>query len=40
VAPPLYLIGTAGVQVEDAVVVTADGCERLGSHERDLIVLD
>jgi Xaa-Pro aminopeptidase len=37
---PLYLIGTAGVQIEDAVVVTADGCERLGALERDLIVLD
>jgi Xaa-Pro aminopeptidase len=36
---PLYLIGQAGVQVEDAVVLTADGCERLGVSDRALIEL-
>lgn len=36
---PLYLIGRAGVQVEDAVVVTGDGCARLGTSDRTLIEL-
>lgn len=36
---PLYLIGRAGVQVEDAVVVTTNGCERLGASDRGLIEL-
>ena len=35
---PLYLIGRAGVQIEDAVVVTNDGCERLGALPRALLV--
>jgi Xaa-Pro dipeptidase len=37
VETPLYLIGRAGIQIEDAVVVTATGHERLGSLPRELL---
>lgn len=37
VETPLYLIGRAGVQIEDAVVVTTSGYERLGSLPRKLL---
>ena len=36
---PLYLAGQAGIQVEDAIVITADGYERLGAMSRDLVVV-
>ncbi|ADB49098.1 M24 family metallopeptidase [Conexibacter woesei] len=36
---PYYVLGRAGLQVEDAVVVTADGCERLGTASQDLIIV-
>ena len=29
VEPGLYLVGDVGMRIEDTVVVTADGCERL-----------
>jgi len=37
---PLYLSGVAGLQVEDAVVVTPTGSERLGDAPQDLVVVD
>jgi Xaa-Pro dipeptidase len=37
---PYYEVGHAGVQVEDAVVVTENGYERLGTLAPDLIVVD
>jgi len=37
VETPLYLIGKAGIQIEDAVVVTESGCERLGQLPRQLL---
>jgi Xaa-Pro aminopeptidase len=36
---PYYVLGRAGVQVEDAVAVTDDGCERLGAADQDLIIV-
>jgi len=36
---PYYVLGRAGVQVEDAVVVTDDGAVRLGAAAQDLIIL-
>jgi Xaa-Pro aminopeptidase len=39
VETPLYELGRAGVQIEDAIAITADGCERLGRLARELIVL-
>jgi Xaa-Pro aminopeptidase len=36
---PYYALGRAGVQVEDAVVITSDGCRRLGAASQDLIVI-
>jgi Xaa-Pro aminopeptidase len=35
IEPGVYLPGEFGVRVEDLVVVTADGCERLNHAERD-----
>jgi Xaa-Pro aminopeptidase len=37
---PLYITGVAGLQVEDAVAITADGNERLGRAAQDLVVVD
>jgi Xaa-Pro aminopeptidase len=37
---PLYRLGAAGLQVEDAVVVTPAGGERLGKAPQDLVVVD
>ncbi len=37
---PLYRLDDVGLQVEDAVVVTADGCDRLGRSPRAMIDID
>jgi Xaa-Pro dipeptidase len=37
---PLYRPGVAGLQVEDAIVVTHSGSERLGKAPQDLVVVD
>jgi Xaa-Pro dipeptidase len=39
VEPGVYLAGEWGARIEDIVVVTDDGCERLNSRPRDLVVL-
>ncbi|MDT7579622.1 MAG: hypothetical protein QOK35_886 [Pseudonocardiales bacterium] len=39
VEPGVYLAGEWGARIEDIVVVTADGCERLNTRPRDLVVL-
>jgi Xaa-Pro dipeptidase len=40
VETPLYLTGLAGLQIEDAVVVTETGHERLGALPRTLLTAD
>ena len=39
VEPGVYLAGEWGARIEDIVVVTAEGCERLNTRPRDLVVL-
>jgi Xaa-Pro dipeptidase len=39
VEPGVYLAGQWGARIEDIVVVTADGCERLNTRPRELVVL-
>jgi Xaa-Pro aminopeptidase len=39
VEPGIYLDGDWGARIEDIVVVTGDGCERLNARLRDLVVL-
>jgi Xaa-Pro aminopeptidase len=39
VEPGIYLAGRHGARIEDIVVVTADGVERLNRRPRDLVVL-
>ncbi|MEE4274401.1 MAG: Xaa-Pro peptidase family protein [Thermoleophilia bacterium] len=40
VEPGVYLEGEVGVRIEDTVLVTADGCERLTQYPRELQVTD
>ena len=40
VEPGIYLEGFAGVRIEDTVLVTKAGCERLTAHPRDLLIVD
>ena len=40
VEPGIYLEGLAGVRIEDTVLVTPDGCERLTTSPKDLQVVD
>ena len=40
VEPGVYLEGEYGVRIEDIVVVTADGVERLNRSTRDLQVVE
>jgi len=39
IEPGIYLPGRHGARIEDIVVVTGDGCERLNQRPRDLAVL-
>lgn len=39
VEPGIYLEGVAGVRIEDTVLVTADGCERLTTTPKELLVV-
>jgi Xaa-Pro dipeptidase len=39
VEPGVYLDGEWGARIEDIVVVTAEGVERLNHRPRDLVVL-
>jgi Xaa-Pro aminopeptidase len=39
VEPGVYFDGDWGARIEDIVVVTEDGCERLNNRSRDLVVL-
>jgi Xaa-Pro aminopeptidase len=40
VEPPYYRLGWGGMMVEDTIVVTADGCERLSVSDRSLRVVE
>ena len=39
VEPGIYLPGEGGVRIEDLVLVTADGCERLTSFSKELVTV-
>jgi Xaa-Pro aminopeptidase len=40
VEPGIYVEGLAGVRIEDTVLVTETGCERLTSYPKELQVVD
>ncbi len=40
VEPGVYVEGLAGVRIEDTILVTADGCERLTTSSKELQVVD
>ena len=40
VEPGIYVDGLVGVRIEDTVLVTADGCERLTTSPKELQVVD
>jgi Xaa-Pro aminopeptidase len=40
VEPGIYLEGVAGVRIEDTVLVTGDGCERLTLLPKELQVVE
>jgi Xaa-Pro dipeptidase len=39
IEPGVYLAGRFGMRIEDIVVVTADGCERLNVTERGMVTV-
>ena len=39
VEPGIYLEGRAGVRIEDTVLVTAEGCERLTLTPKELRII-
>jgi len=39
VEPGIYIEGLAGVRIEDTVLVTAGGCERLTTSPKELRVI-
>jgi Xaa-Pro dipeptidase len=39
VEPGIYLEGVVGIRIEDTVVVTQDGCERLTLYPKELQVV-
>jgi Xaa-Pro aminopeptidase len=39
VEPGIYIEGLAGVRIEDTVLVTARGCERLTASSKDLEIV-
>jgi Xaa-Pro aminopeptidase len=39
VEPGIYLPGEGGVRIEDLVLVTADGCERLTEFPKELLTV-
>ena len=40
VEPGIYIEGVAGVRIEDTVLVTSSGCERLTTSSKDLLIVD
>lgn len=40
IEPGIYINGEFGVRIEDIVVVTEDGCERLNNYRRELTVIN
>jgi Xaa-Pro dipeptidase len=40
IEPGVYINGEFGVRIEDIVVVTEDGCERMNNYPRDLTVIN
>jgi len=40
IEPGIYLEGNVGVRIEDLILVTADGCQRLNLYSKDLQIID